>query len=385
MKKLDPDILHQIIDTTTNARLADGRLGHAEIIVNQDGKRIFHEYYGTNGINGPAVNGDCLYRAASMTKPFTAAAIMQCVERGLIDLMAPVTDYLPGFARPMVAHAEQDQNGKWQMVYDHPARNTILVYHLLTHTSGIGSDSLLFLQKLTCGSPKATTEYYAGQPIAFDPYSKQSYSPSAAFDVAARILEVVTGEAFGPYVMEHICAPLDLKDTTFEPSEEQYRRIVTMHSRSSDGKSCDTHDIPAGCVFANAPAHAWVAGAGLLTSAEDYSTFAEMLLNLGMGANGRRILSEQSVREMQTPYVPEAIMRCDHRWGLGVRVITRADYPNRLPIGAWGWSGAYGTHFWVDPENRITAVYMKNSGYDGGAGAESSAEFERSVMAALEA
>ena len=59
-----------------------------------------------------------------------------------------------------------------------------------------------------------------------------------------------------------------------------------------------------------------------------------------MGANGNRILSEQSVREMQTPYVPEAILRCDHRWGLGVRVITRADYPNRLPIGAWGWSDA---------------------------------------------
>ncbi|MCQ2431380.1 MAG: beta-lactamase family protein [Clostridia bacterium] len=384
MKKLNPDKLETIIAETTNARLADGRLGHAEIIVNQDGVRVYHRYFGTNGVNGPAIDGNCLYRAASMTKPFTTAAVMQCVERGLIDLKAPITDYLPGFARPMVAHAEQDGEGAWKLVYDHPARNTILVYHLLSHTSGIGSDSLLSLQKLTCGSPKATTAYYAEQPIAFDPYSAQSYSPSAAFDVAARIVELVTGEDFGPYVLNHICKPLGLTDTTFEPSDAQYDRIVTMYNRQEDGHGCDMPSYPRGCVFGDAPASAWVAGAGLLTSGEDYSKFAEMLLNLGMGANGTRILSEWSVREMQTPYVPEAIMNWDNRWGLGVRVVTRATYGNKLPIGAWGWSGAYGTHFWVDPENRITAVYMKNSAYDGGSGAESSAEFERSVMAALE-
>lgn len=292
------------------------------------------------------------YRAASMTKPFTVAAVMQCVEQGLIDLMAPVTDYLPGFARPMVAHAIQDQDGKWQMIYDHPARNTILVYHLLSHTSGIGSDTMRNLLKLSCGSPKATTEYYASQPIAFDPYSTQSYSTSAAFDVAARILELVTGESFGPYVIEHICKPLGLTDTTFEPSKEQFARIVTMFDRDTDGKGYDKTVKDPECVFSDVPVTAWIAGAGLLTSAEDYSKFAEMLLNLSLGTNGTRILSEKSVLEMQTPHVPESIMGGPFRWGLGVRVITRADYPNKLPIGAWGWGGAYGTDFWVDPENK---------------------------------
>ena len=238
------------------------------------------------------------------------------------------------------------------MIYDHPARNTILVYHLLSHTSGIGSDTMRNLLKLSCGSPKATTEYYASQPIAFDPYSTQSYSTSAAFDVAARILELVTGESFGPYVIEHICKPLGLTDTTFEPSKEQFARIVTMFDRDTDGKGYDKTVKDPECVFSDVPVTAWIAGAGLLTSAEDYSKFAEMLLNLSLGTNGTRILSEKSVLEMQTPHVPESIMGGPFRWGLGVRVITRADYPNKLPIGAWGWGGAYGTDFWVDPENK---------------------------------
>lgn len=383
MRKIDSLKLRQLIDETTGRRLADGRLGHAEIIVNQNGVRVFHGCYGTNGVHGPAVNSGCLYRAASMTKPFTVTAVMQCVERGMIDLKASVSDFLPGFEKTMIAHAEQDASGHWHLVNDHPSRSPILVYHLLSHTSGIGSDTLLNVLKLSAGSPKKTAEYYAAQPIAFEPYSKQSYSPSAAFDVAARILEIVTGESFGPYVMKHICEPLNLKSTTFEPTEGQYGRIVTMHSRGDDMQS---HDVPVkypGCVFSNVPAAAWSAGAGLLTSAEDYSKFAEMLLHYGLGENGVRILSEESVRKMQTPYVPEAIMKGNCRWGLGVRVVTSADYENGLPIGSWGWSGAYGSHFWVDPENKITAIYMKNSSYDGGSGAESSAEFERSVMRSL--
>ncbi len=382
MRTINVTKLDEIITKNTEARLADGRLGHAEIIVNQDGKRVYKKLFGTDGVNGPALPEDRIYRAASMTKPFTAVAVMQCVDKGLIDLQAPVADYLPQFARMSVAHLEV-KDGKNNIVQDGVARVPLLVYHLLTHTSGIGCDTLLAVQKLTCGSPRATADYYAKQPLAFQPYTRQSYSPSAAFDVAARIIEVVTGESFGPYVMEHIIKPLGLTDTTFEPTDAQYDRMVTMHGRDKDDKSIDMTRMKNGTVFAGCPANAWVAGAGLATTGEDYSKFAEMLLHLGMADNGNRILSEQAVKDMQTPYVPEAFMNCDHRWGLGVRVVTRPTYAHKLPVGAWGWSGAYGTHFWVDPVNNITAVYMKNSAYDGGAGAQTANEFEESVMAAL--
>ena len=76
--------------------------------------------------------------------------------------------------------------------------------------------------------------------------------------------------------------------------------------------------------------------------------------------------------------VTDEIMPGEQKWGLGVRVITGEGYPS-LDVGSYGWSGAYGTHFWVDPENKVTAVFMKNSRFDGGAGNKSAVRFEEAV------
>jgi CubicO group peptidase (beta-lactamase class C family) len=81
---------------------------------------------------------------------------------------------------------------------------------------------------------------------------------------------------------------------------------------------------------------------------------------------------------MRTVAVPDRVMPGNQKWGLTMRVITDDSY-KRLPKNTYGWSGAYGTHFWVDPDNKITAVYMKNSSYDGGSGALTAARFEEDV------
>ena len=102
-----------------------------------------------------------------------------------------------------------------------------------------------------------------------------------------------------------------------------------------------------------------------------------MLLNKGQTDTGR-ILKEQSVEQLCTPQVSREIMPGTQRWGLSVRVITSDKYPY-LPVGAYGWSGAYGSHFWIDPVNRLAAVFMKNSKTDGGSGNESARNFEKAV------
>ena len=98
--------------------------------------------------------------------------------------------------------------------------------------------------------------------------------------------------------------------------------------------------------------------------------------------NGFKVLSDKYITLMSNPQVSESIMPGSERWGFGVRCIVDENY-GRLPIGAFGWSGAYGTHFWVDPQNRVTAVYMKNSSYEGGAGARTANEFEENVFKSL--
>lgn len=136
-----------------------------------------------------------------------------------------------------------------------------------------------------------------------------------------------------------------------------------------------------GCVFDETPCTHFLGGAGLISSLDDYIRFAQMLLR-GGEINGNRILSENTVKFMSEPQVPESIMHGNERWGLGMRVITSDEY-KYLPKGTFGWSGAYGTHFWVDPVNGITAVYMKNSVYDGGSGAITAANFEKDVFNSL--
>ena len=135
--------------------------------------------------------------------------------------------------------------------------------------------------------------------------------------------------------------------------------------------------LPEGCVFETIPASHKCAGAGLLSSLTDYSKFANMLLS-----GGGDILSEETLRLLYTPYATKEIMPGDTQWGLGVRVITEDGHPY-LPKGSYGWSGAYGSHFWVDPVNNLTAVFMKNSRIDGGV-SESGRVFEDAVRMSLE-
>ena len=163
--------------------------------------------------------------------------------------------------------------------------------------------------------------------------------------------------------------------TTFSPSESQWKQIMTMHNKV-DGKS-ETGLTQSGCVFESFPCEHKLAGAGLASTLSDYSEFAIMLLNKGK-TNNRTIISEKAFSIFSNAYVPEKIMPGNERWGLGVRVIVKDDY-NDLPVGSFGWSGAYGSHFWIDPENNICAVFMKNSKFDGGAGNNSACRFEKAV------
>ena len=169
-------------------------------------------------------------------------------------------------------------------------------------------------------------------------------------------------------------------DTTFTPTQEQWGRLIPMH-RKANGQNALV-GMPIGCVFEDYPAAHHLGGAGLVSSLDDYMKFATMLLNNG-AYKGKCILQTASIMEMATPQLSEAVQPGTERWGLGMRVIADEAY-QRLPAGAYGWSGAYGTHFWIDPVNKIAAVYMRNSKDAGGSGAATAANFEQDVCNSLQ-
>ena len=168
-------------------------------------------------------------------------------------------------------------------------------------------------------------------------------------------------------------------DPTFAPTPEQWERMIPMHDRVEE-KSVVKPTKP-GTIFEGFPTTYFAGGAGLASTLRDYIRFAEMLQNGGR-LDGVQILTEDSVRQMATPQLPKAIAPGNEVWGLGVRVIARDAY-GPLPVGTFGWSGAYGTHFWVDPVNKITAIYLKNSHYDGGSGAKTARQMEEDVHQSL--
>lgn len=377
---LDADSLKAHVSASQIARIEDGKLTGSHVIVYQNGKEVLNECYGLKGVDcGAPLCGGEVFRIASMTKPVTALALLIEHDRGHLDINDNLSDYLPEFARMNVALRDssgslvRDRNGL--TVSGDPAVNPIKLYQLVSHTSGVGEvtppgDAI---SRYTLDSAVA---FLATRPLDFEPGTAQAYS-TGAFDVAAMVVEKVSGLEFEEYLKKNIFDKLGMTNTTFEPSEDQWGRMVAMHGRTPEGANCDVAKIP-GCVFESFPAAYHAAGAALASTAEDYIKFAQMFLDGGRSADGKKVISEKTLALYSQPVVDDTVMPGIIKWGLGVRVVTGEGYV--LPEGTFGWSGAYGTHFWIDPVNNIAAVHMKNSAYDGGAGSQTGNEFEVDVM-----
>ena len=338
-----------------------------------DNCEIVEKCYGNMSLNSDMpITNTTLFRLASMTKPITAVATLVAMEKGFLSLDDTVDKYIPAFKQIQIKDASGAISG---------VKNLPTILNILTHTSGIGSDS----QKLAAmtGADQATLDsaitFYIGSGLDFEPGTKQAYSATGAFDVLVKIIETATGEDYLQFLQKNIFEPCNMKDTTFLPTDEQWGRIVDMHQQVNGENA--VAKMPEGCIFGNVPVTHYLGGAGLVSTLQDYANFAKMLLNGGQGENGK-VISKTSVKLLSSPQVSKDVMPGNARWGLGVRVISEKSYPY-LPVGSFGWSGAYGSHFWIDPVNNVFAVYMKNSQVDGGASNESANKFEKAVYTAL--
>ena len=386
MRHLNVEKVADNIRTRMADDLATARVGGAGLCVMQEGKVVFKEYFGKVSADGADIGsveqGDRLmFRLASMTKPVTTVASLIQVARGLLDLDTPICKWLPDFAEMDVGRVTEDK----QVERIGKAQRQLTLRMLLNHTNGLGSAEVgdrefARLPAADRVSLKAVTDFLSGTALAFEPTTAQAYSGTAAFDVAARLVELTSGMPFAQFIRLNIFDPCGMPDATFAPTDEQWGRFISMHF-CKDGKNVDVKKTP-GCVFENFPVTWCSGGAGLAATLPDYVKFAEMLCRGGVTENGIRILPAELVKAMGTPTVPEAVMPGAQKWGLGVRVIDSDTY--KMPLHCFGWSGAYGSHYWVDPDNQITAVYMKNCAYDGGAGCRTGENFETDVYNVLE-
>ncbi|MBQ3055145.1 MAG: beta-lactamase family protein [Oscillospiraceae bacterium] len=358
MKYLNSEKLNRNLKKNAERDLEEKKLFGVSYWVMQAGTTVSKHCFGTADGITPLQN-DHLFRLASMTKPITALATLILVGKGRLSLSARADLYVPSLAGITLAKEKL-----------HP-QTPITVRHLLSHTSGLKICAVSAKDRETAAGTIARS-VRAG--LEFEPGTQQAYNSYVAFDVLGEIIAAVSGTTLPDFLEREIFHPLGMNDTCFSPSEEQWGRMVALHDRI-DGENCIGKTV-SGCVFEGFPHTHPLAGGGLVSTLEDYGKFAKCLL-----ADGAGLVSGDLFSQLRTPQVSESVMPGSERWGLGVRVITAEDAA--LPLGSFGWSGAYGTHFWVDPENQIIAIMMKNSRVDGGADNQSARNFEHAVYDAI--
>ena len=340
------------------------------LLVLKDGRELCHVREGYADIAaGKPLQRDSIFRLYSQSKPVTAAAAMILADRGVIDLMAPVEQYLPGFANPRVVEADGTVR---------PALRAPWIIDLLGMTSGVcypdvdpagqyadrvfqedqkqiaaggGMDTLTFCNKL------------GELPLAFDPGTRWRYGTSA--DILGAVIETASGKRFGDFLREEIFEPLGMKDTAFWVPEEKQDRLVTCYRRVPGGLEKFSSLHLAVGRYDRDPAFE-SGGAGLVSTLDDYAAFARMLMNGGT-ADGRRILSEAAVRFMTTPQLNETLRKdlWENLSGYNYSCLMRVcDHPGRAVLftekNEYGWDGWLGTYFANLPDRGVTFLLAQN-------------------------
>ncbi len=327
----------QMIDRRTDAREIPGAVSLVAI----DGRIVHFDARGQLDLDSKKpMPRDAIFSLASLTKPITAAAVLMLVEEGRIRLTDPVSQFIPEF---------KDLNVGVSPSQAVPASRPITIRDLLTHTSGLVAPPRIPTE------PRATLAAviprFGAEPLEFQPGTRWMYSNTVAFDTLARIVEIVSGKTYDRFLRERMFEPLGMKDTAHVLDAAQKQRFARRYDIVPGGlKPFERADPPS--YFGG--------GWGLHSTAQDYFRFAQMLLNNGE-FEGKRLLSPRAVELMAAVHIPDTLpgRQPGEGWGLGVRVISNAAVRTSwLSNGSFGWSGASGTHFWIDPERHLVAVLM---------------------------
>jgi len=302
-----------------------------------------------------------MFRIASMTKPVVGVSIMMLVEEGKLHLNDPVARFIPQFANMKVAVARPGSGGsEGPGFYTVPAQRPITIKDLLTHTSGLGSGPMgdSEIARVARKEGEKLSDYIprlGGTALEFQPGSRWTYSPGAGFETLGRIIEIASGLPLDQFFQTRVFDPLGMRDITFWPTDAQMPRVATVYTRTPNGlaKAATPNDTISRNIY-------FRGSGGLYSTAEGYAPLGLMLAN-GGELNGKRVLSRKSVEMLSAVHVLDTLpgRPAGEGYGLSVRVVTNhAARGTLLSDGTYGWSGAQGTHFFVDPKEQLVGILM---------------------------
>ena len=351
----------QRIDGAIQRNIDDGQVAGAVALVARKGRVVYFETRGMVDVEAKKpMHRDAIFRMASSTKPVTGVAIMMLMEEGKVRLTDPVSRFIPEFKDMKVAVTKAGESEPELVT----AKRAITIQDLLTHTSGLGSGGpgskdmgKLMRERKPTDTLADFIPRLAKLPLDFQPGTQWRYSGLAGMDTLGRIVEIASGQTYDEFLRHRIFEPLGMKDTFFVLPEDRESRFAPVYRRTAKGLE-----------KANMPREwfgkTYFSGAGgLVSTAEDYFRFGQMLLN-GGELNGKRLLGPRTVKLFASNHVGDLFANQLGRtqglgFGFGVEVVRDANKAGwRRSNGSYGWDGALGTTFVVDPKENMVLVLM---------------------------
>ena len=342
----------EALKTEMQALVDQKKLAGAVTLLARQGKVVHYEAYGVQDVaTGQPTQRDTIYRIASMTKPITGVAMMILWEEGKWSLDDPVAKHIPEFADLQVAAADGGTE---------PQAHPMTMRELMSHTAGFDVSAGYDDAGLQDGDLQAMIDKLAALPLAVQPGTDWRYGPSV--NIQGYIVEKLSGQSLDAFFKSRIFDPLKMDDTGFHIDEAKLDRVSAVHTYGEDGLIAPAGEVRA----APTSPPAFLSGSGgLLSTAEDYWRFAQMLAN-GGELDGARILKPDTVELMRTDVLAEGVTvdlygpsQTGTGFGLDFAVINdpqAAGTPQGL--NSFYWGGAFGTWFWIDPTNDLVFVGM---------------------------
>jgi CubicO group peptidase (beta-lactamase class C family) len=346
------------------------QIAGAVALVLRDGRPVYEKAAGWSDKEaGRKMTTGTLFRIASQTKAVTSAAVMALVEEGKIGINEPVGNFIASFKKTMVA--EKDERGGARMV---PARRPITIAQLLTHTAGISygrEPHIAPLYEAKGLGPAAGNGWYTAdkeEPICetmerlgtlpFVAQPGEAYVYGYNTDILGCVVEKASGMPLDEFLRTRITGPLGLKDTRFFVPAAEKERLAAVYSTGPDGKIVREAEGSRGQGhYVDGPRKSFAGGAGLTSTARDYARFLEAIRR-GGELGGARILGPRAVGLMTANQSGTLHSATGLGFGFGFQTVDRYGASGLAAVGAFGWSGAYGTIYQVDPKSRMVVVLM---------------------------
>lgn len=385
----------KVLDDVMKQYVADGKLAGAVVMIHQDGREVFSEAYGWRDREaGDRMQEDTIFRIASQTKALTSVAIMMLMEEGKLLLEDPLSKFLPEWSKTTVAVAKA--GGGYDVV---PAKRPITIRDLLSHSAGIsygsGPGEKAWRDAGVFGWYFADKTETVADVVKRMPALPMAAQPGEAWvygyntDILGVVVEKLSGKSLDVFFKERLTDPLGMTDTSFCLPPSKASRLAVVYS-AKDGKSERAADpgawVGSGHIgqghYANGPCKAFAGGAGLLSTAADYSRFLEMLRR-GGELDGKRYLSRKGVEQMSQNALATATFQPGQGFGLGFRITEEPGVMGNLGSpGDYGWGGAYHSTYWIDPAEGLTVSFMTQLIPAGGL--DTQAKLRALIYAALE-